>query len=281
MNALLDILSAPGEYTRGLLAGRPGERLSGTDMLRNWGVDAGEGPQNALLDLLVGIPTDPLTYAIPGAAALAGRLAKAARGLSVSKAMPLRKGVTFVKNADDTQNMHMVGGYRDAAGSIDNARLNEVADTLVAADRQGAAKSAFGYYAPKTRVGAVMSDIPDPRNTMRHELTHSLINRAADTGNAAGLPLGWKAAAAMKSSPDDFVHTLGNVADEMAGHGAGGFGAWRFLQEPIPEYANVFAKTSPIAAAIYEGRYIPRAAGAAAGLAGAAAAGYGMKQMGW
>lgn len=281
LEALLSAIGAPGEYTRGLLAGKAGERLSGSDLLRAWGVAApSEGLGQIATDIGVGALTDPLTYLLPGGVALAGKAVKAAKGLSASKALPLRRSVSFVKNADDLNNLHMVGGYRDAAGNIDRARIDEIASTVAAADRQGVAKSASGYYAPKTRVGAVMSHSSNPRNTMRHELTHALINRAVDTGSTSGLPLGWKAAAAMKASPDDFVHTLGNIADEMAGHSSGGFGAWKFLQEPIPAYAGEFAKNSPLAAAIYEGRYIPRAVGGLAGLAGAGAAGLTMKQMG-
>ena len=282
LDTLLSALSAPGEYFRGAIGGKPGERLSGSDLLRAWGVDAPtEGLGQIATDIGVGMATDPLSLIIPAGAALAGKALKGIKGLSAAKALPLRRGVTFVKDAN-TLNPRVVGGYKNAAGAVETGRINEVAKAVHGASKaDGAGGTVAGWYHPSARTGAInKTSVVDPRETMRHELTHALINRAADAGSTAGLPLGWKAAANLKRSPDDFVHTLGTIADEMAGHAADGSGAWKFLQNAHPAYVEQFAKTSPLAAAIFEGRYIPRAAGGAAGLAGAGLAGYGMSRMG-
>lgn len=72
---MLNLLSAPGDYTRGLLGGRHGERLSGRELLTEYGLtspndpDAWEGADfaGAGVDML----TDPLTYALGPLAGLA------------------------------------------------------------------------------------------------------------------------------------------------------------------------------------------------------------------
>jgi len=58
-------LAAPGDYTRGLLAGTPGERVDPRGLLSSWGLaDPDEGGFLAgLRDFGVGMLTDPLTYA--------------------------------------------------------------------------------------------------------------------------------------------------------------------------------------------------------------------------
>lgn len=273
----LDLLDMPGSYTRGLLAGRPGERLSGTDLLNNYGVDPGDGVGGFLANMGVGIATDPLTYAIPGATAIL----KGARGLSLGRALPLRREVTFVKNAGSSS-ARPVGGFRTATGVPNMERLGETAATMNALEsRLGAIPGDVqGMYFPSTRTGAVMETAVNPAATARHELTHALIDRGMASGNTAGLPLGWRAAANLKADPSNFVSTLGDVADEMAAHAADGSGAWSFLQRAHPAYAAEFSQTSPLAGAIFEGRYIPRAAAGAAGLAGAGLAGYIGSQLG-
>jgi hypothetical protein len=63
LDALGDVgyaLDTPGAYTRGLLAGRPGERASGEEMLSSYGVDA--GPWGGLAAEVV---VDPLTLLPP------------------------------------------------------------------------------------------------------------------------------------------------------------------------------------------------------------------------
>jgi hypothetical protein len=56
-----DLLSMPGDYARGALAGKPGERVTGRELLREYGV---AGPEdnwgNFFLGLAAEVPTDPL-----------------------------------------------------------------------------------------------------------------------------------------------------------------------------------------------------------------------------
>ena len=61
LDALLSALSAPGDYTRGLLAGRVGDRVSGQELLRELGVDVGDGLGGALAGVAADVATDPLT----------------------------------------------------------------------------------------------------------------------------------------------------------------------------------------------------------------------------
>lgn len=57
-------ISAPGDYTRGALAGKFGERMGGRDLLRHYGV-AGQDDNwgNFLGGMATDVLTDPLTYA--------------------------------------------------------------------------------------------------------------------------------------------------------------------------------------------------------------------------
>lgn len=104
-----DALDVPGSVFRGLLAGEgtraisgimdPGQRVGGTEMLRNWGVlgpDSGFGGD--LAGIAASIATDPLTLlggwgALKGASKL-GKL-RAGRGLAAAgeEASPLLKGL--------------------------------------------------------------------------------------------------------------------------------------------------------------------------------------------
>lgn len=92
----LDVIDMPGSYFRGVLGGRPGERLSGSQLLNAWGTDV---EPNLLLDMAVGIPTDPLTYLVPGAA-LAGRAAGKA-GAKWLAAEAAKRGPMYGTSIDD------------------------------------------------------------------------------------------------------------------------------------------------------------------------------------
>lgn len=63
LEGLMYGLDTPGAYTRGLLAGRPGERVSGQEMLGEWGMES----PNPVLGILSEMTFDPLNL-IPGAA---------------------------------------------------------------------------------------------------------------------------------------------------------------------------------------------------------------------
>lgn len=75
-------LSAPGDYLRGALAGRLGERASGRDLLGSLGLDPGDGFGGQLAGFGTEVLTDPLTY-LGGAAGrlIGGRASKAAEAM--------------------------------------------------------------------------------------------------------------------------------------------------------------------------------------------------------
>jgi len=68
ISMLSELLSAPGDYTRGLLSGQLGSRVSGRGMLENWGLLGENKPGldwGDVAGFAAGVATDPLTYAIP------------------------------------------------------------------------------------------------------------------------------------------------------------------------------------------------------------------------
>ena len=71
LGAGLDTLDLPGALVRGLLAGRPGERVSGDELLRGWGYD----DPGAFASTATSMATDPLSYL-----ALLGPVARLLRG---------------------------------------------------------------------------------------------------------------------------------------------------------------------------------------------------------
>lgn len=94
LDSVLSALDAPGAYTRGLLAGSPGERVDGRGLLESWGVLGQNTPGLDFGDVLgfgAGILTDPLTYASGGTGLLAKALGKsddAARLFSAASDLP-------------------------------------------------------------------------------------------------------------------------------------------------------------------------------------------------
>jgi hypothetical protein len=77
-----DALSAPGDYLRGALSGRMGERASGRDLLSSLGLDPGDSTLGQIAGIGTEVATDPLTY-LGGAAGrlLGGRASKAAEAM--------------------------------------------------------------------------------------------------------------------------------------------------------------------------------------------------------
>jgi hypothetical protein len=136
LNGTLDTIAAPGQYTRGLLSGRPGEKLGGRDMLESWGMLRPNKPGFDMGDVagfLAEAIVDPINLiplgAIGGALKLS-RGAKAAKGLglmedalgAVSQVGP---GKTLaglsMDSIDDLKSALAVGGndaMRNAAMSI-------------------------------------------------------------------------------------------------------------------------------------------------------------------
>ena len=112
-----DTLDKPGRAVRGVLGGRPGEalaavpfsdslgltdpgnRVSGSDLLRQLGADPGDGLGGTLAGMGVEMATDPLTWAGAGLGGLLGKRAGAAA---------MARGPRYETSADDLA--RMVGG---------------------------------------------------------------------------------------------------------------------------------------------------------------------------
>lgn len=74
LSGAMDVLDMPGSYTRGLLAGRPGERASGDELLGAWGFNP-EGLGGAA-GFATELATDPLNLLTGGAAAAVSPIAR-------------------------------------------------------------------------------------------------------------------------------------------------------------------------------------------------------------
>ncbi len=120
MNSLLDALamipdalSMPGDYTRGLLAGTPGERVGGRDLLRRAGLVGEEDNWgNFAAGMATEAATDPLTYlgaflgGGPGASAAFARMgprlganARKLSGLAIPKDDLAKGGAALASEA--------------------------------------------------------------------------------------------------------------------------------------------------------------------------------------
>jgi len=80
INALLDALSMPGDYTRGLLAGRLLERVTPGELSEAWGLGDADTPLAWLRDFGLGMATDPLLVAGGALGGVAARGAYRALG---------------------------------------------------------------------------------------------------------------------------------------------------------------------------------------------------------
>lgn len=118
-----DSLAKPGRAVRGVLGGRPEEALaaipfsdtlgitnqdnavSGRDLLRSLGVDAGDGIGGAIAGMGVEAATDPLTYLGAGLGRYIGKAADAAQ---------VARGPRYATTGDDLT--RMLGDYQRSAG---------------------------------------------------------------------------------------------------------------------------------------------------------------------
>lgn len=96
-------LDTPGAYTRGLLSGRPGERASGRDMLRSWGIEDPGFWGGTAAEMLA----DPLNM-IP-AGIIANTARKSARSLRPVKEM-LDSGHLAIEGIQDAGRLKRVLG---------------------------------------------------------------------------------------------------------------------------------------------------------------------------
>jgi hypothetical protein len=106
-------LDTPGAYARGLLAGRPGERASGEELLSSYGVDG--GPLGGMAAEMV---LDPLALAGPAFGAIKG-----VRGIN--------RGTRALAGLADDVNpvLGTIGRFADEGGWVDPARARELLES--------------------------------------------------------------------------------------------------------------------------------------------------------
>lgn len=159
MESLGYAIDTPGAYTRGLLAGRPGERASGRDMLQSWGIQnpgflGGLGAE-MLFDPMNLIPAGMLAK---GARSVSGinRANKASRAMRAGGAAPgeLADVVNEVARAVDSSG-NPTSGWRmiEDIGSSD-----ELAGMGMAKERAYTLGGDYPLY---------LADRADPRLTQR------------------------------------------------------------------------------------------------------------------
>lgn len=91
-----DTLSAPGDYLRGVLAGKPGERVGGRDLLKSYGIVPQEDNWGSFVaGLATDVVTDPLSFISGPAKAYtsAGHAAKAAGLLDNAATVATKKAI--------------------------------------------------------------------------------------------------------------------------------------------------------------------------------------------
>lgn len=231
-------------------------------------------------------------------------------GLAHSGAMPARRSVFFLKNAG-TPAERVVGGLksdktlgqriRGVMKSVDEDMSTTRAGFYSPRNQGGAIYKPFDdvtSHPLASLLQKVKADIESPpgwgsvgglgddeiksmadaiaRNVTKHENVHALIDRAVRTGEMSHLPLGWRAVANAERSKSELLRSLGHIGNEAAAQSVYGDGAWKFLNQPNQHYVDLWAEHSPLMAAIYGNRVIPKAivgTAAGAGLLGAGAVG--------
>lgn len=251
-------LDTPGALTRGLLAGKLGERVSARDLLSGYGL---ADPQDDSLlanvrDIGTNILTDPLTYA--GGALVRG-LGGAAKGAASSipalrnarNSFAMAKGVSPLGSA-----------ARIVGGNPESRALAEAAAAQLPSFGDGLTAGAFGSAGPGVSAGAALASAP--ASTARHEIIHGLVNSVAQGGPGEGLPGVVRAAGWLKGGgqPTGLRAGLGSLLDETAAQSLehrgtlnqlGGAG--RFLFGGAPEeralYAQLLGEKSPLVGKVF------------------------------
>ncbi len=97
VSRVADTLSAPGDYLRGVLAGKPGERVGGRDLLKEYGIVPQEDNWGSFVaGLATDVVTDPLSFISGPAKAYtaAGQAAKAAGLLDNAATVATKKAIS-------------------------------------------------------------------------------------------------------------------------------------------------------------------------------------------
>ncbi len=260
MNAILDALgvvgdtlAAPGDYVRGALAGRMGERMDGRAFLRSQGL-AGEEDTwgNLATGTLASIATDPLSYLPVGwlarnaVGSVGSALGKAGKRFLASEAGSVpatnslsamrraREGFPMLHNIDDAGNAAYVAGAKGTNyTTADLARQSKslARDTAASLARDPDAVNVGGFFPNRLRgplgytsglalpeemaTGVGTRMVPA---TGRHETVHGLIDQVARGKDGDGLPLLIRGAGLLgrDAQPGTFRSGLSQLVNEAA-----------------------------------------------------------------
>jgi hypothetical protein len=115
-----DVISTPGQLVRGLLAGRPGDMLSGQELLQQYGLASGDDMGSTLAGVGTDIATDPLTYA-------GGALARALLG---GKMRPVQTAIQGGRLGPDQQVFDLMPNWQANAGRNMSPRVIHYAEDV-------------------------------------------------------------------------------------------------------------------------------------------------------
>lgn len=217
-----DALDKPGRAVRGLLSGNareglaalpfsdtlgltdPGQRTSGMDLLRNLGMDPGDGLGGQLAGFGAELATDPLTLLGGGLGAkLGGKATEAA----------LARGPRFATTADDVG--RMVGDSMEGAAKLSDLLQSPQAGKILAEINPeskflGAGAEGMAFHNPAgdvTRIGPVPAGELG-RPAAPGVLSPSMTRDIADTG----LPMTWRSE--RMPFAEDVPNMLGHAYDD-------------------------------------------------------------------
>jgi hypothetical protein len=291
-------ISAPGDYTRGALAGKFGERMGGRDLLRHYGLaDQEDTWGNFLGGMAADVLTDPLTYAGAflggaggGAAAkglrgmiplvaedAAGAGAEAIGGLAKFKE-PLRD-VAVIKNLRPTAaEVAGLPGTLPFSGEMSGRTASSIGAGDVRNRMARMAQEGLGEALPEFQGGyhsntGTMFNTPgmspaEGAKTLRHERVHAIIDQASKgAGDVEQLPALMRYPAKLKAMDSPLAQSSGIIGDELAAQAlenrttAGqlkGAAGFLFHPERNAAYAGQFAAAGLDPRAVGLYRYLPQ-----------------------
>jgi hypothetical protein len=125
-----DALSAPGDYVRGVLAGKPGERIGGRELLREYGLAGDEDNWgNFAAGMAADVFTDPLSF-VSGPATSLTKAGRAAQKLNLLDNAALVSSKKALRNNVADEALPMVARQTKEALESSGRKLNELDPAL-------------------------------------------------------------------------------------------------------------------------------------------------------
>ena len=207
-----------------------------------------QGDFNALERIMAGAPE-------PGQSPLTGLL-------------NARRGITAVKGIDPHVDiLDAADKLRVTGAPIQEAGAKYFERKIFPLMQQGVT----GMSAMPGGENVVFTALGGGPETVRHEVTHGLINAARQ--GVGGLPLSMRAIAALENSESPIAKALGYIGNETMAHANVGRSAldklgnaYNFLIDPVPYYPDMVARQSPLVGHAW--KYAPHY-GAGLGIGGA------------